>query len=107
MEATLHFRHGLGRRNASSSPGGKANTAEILAAGVWTPVVRGTGIDDKCEGLANVNIHLLAAATRSCYYLVSLGCFRSKVAVVVRQAQRSGYIYTLELAHVRLTREPK
>ena len=92
MEATPHFRHGLGRRNASGSPGRKANTAEILAAGVRTPAVRGTGIDDECEGLANVNLHRLAVATSGCYYLVPLGCFRLQVSVAVRQAQRSGYI---------------
>lgn len=52
MVTTPHFRDGLGPLNASGSPGGKANTVGIPAAGVCTPVVRGTGIDDGREGLA-------------------------------------------------------
>ena len=48
------------RRNAPGSPGGKVKTAGSIWAGLCTPIIRGTGVDDELLGLAKVNFRQLA-----------------------------------------------
>ena len=56
VTARSHFRRHVGRRNTSGSPAVKADTTRSLWAGVRTPVVGATGINDACKGYLITNL---------------------------------------------------